>query len=413
MASTTPSATSTNSPAPAETESPSTAERRPGGSSFPRTNIPQLTGLRAFAASWVVLYHFRTDIENLIPTTSWMRAFFGAGYVGVDVFFVLSGFIICYTYLPDFGGVAKPKAYLRFFWLRLARMYPVHLATLAFFLLWNTPGGWRGANLAEIADRMRLWEFQQQVLLVHAWGAGETRSWNYPSWSISVEWFAYLLFPVAALGFARLKSHRSAGTAVLVALAFNVLSFWAVDLGGYGGEFPMVRIVGEFSAGACLFLLWRDGWHSEFPWARIATVAFVSGVAAASAIGIYGSAAAVISAPLFAISIVGMAYSFDGISRFFALPVLVFLGEASYSLYMTHAVSQRLLWDHLGTAGYSGDSLIVRAGVLVTYAAVIETVAIATYLAIEKPGRRVMRSVIDRRVVEATVAPPMESSVPQ
>src|SRR5512135_599191 len=89
-------------------------------------DIPSLTGLRAFAAWWVVFFHCSFLLPAALPKVYW---FARLGYLGVDLFFVLSGFIISYNYWDKLASFSV-KAYREFLWLRLARLYPVHLFTL-------------------------------------------------------------------------------------------------------------------------------------------------------------------------------------------------------------------------------------------------------------------------------------------
>jgi acyltransferase len=88
-------------------------------------NIPALTGLRGVAAVWVMLYHMFTGRD--IPVVEF-------GYVGVDIFFVLSGFVLAHVYLRD-PGLTTGEGYLRFLGVRLARVYPLHVLTLVCLLL--------------------------------------------------------------------------------------------------------------------------------------------------------------------------------------------------------------------------------------------------------------------------------------
>src|SRR5271170_4068317 len=86
-------------------------------------DLKQLTSLRFFAAIWVVLYHFWPSLGVPMP------ALVAKGYLGVELFFTLSGFILCHVYLQGFGE--GRFNYSAFLWARLARIYPVHFATLA------------------------------------------------------------------------------------------------------------------------------------------------------------------------------------------------------------------------------------------------------------------------------------------
>ena len=87
-------------------------------------HIKPLTSLRFLAAMWVVIYAFWPDLGlGFVPNLV------AKGYLGVELFFVLSGFILCHVYLQAFGE--KRAHYGGFLWARLARVYPLHLVTLA------------------------------------------------------------------------------------------------------------------------------------------------------------------------------------------------------------------------------------------------------------------------------------------
>ena len=227
--------------------------------------LDALTGLRALASAWVVLYHFRDDIKLLAPTSEPLWPLLDSGYAGVDVFFVLSGFIISYTYL---SRLSTPNAREsgRFLWLRLARLYPVHLFTLLIFAVIIAPGGVRDASLADIWANLTSGDFFRQLFLVHAWGTDGNHAWNYPAWSISSEWFAYLLFPLAALGLIRIANSRQAIGGFVASNVFNIATFLLIAAIGMQGEIIGVRIIGEFAAGCFLYLLWRQRWGFDLRW---------------------------------------------------------------------------------------------------------------------------------------------------
>lgn len=355
-----------------------------------------LTGLRAFAAAWVVAYHFRSDLKTLFPASEPVWPLFDAGYAGVDVFFVLSGFIISYTYLDRLSHWTA-SGHLRFLWLRLARIYPVHLVTLLFFLIYNQPGPIGDLTADGLESAVRHPDFREQLLLVHAWGVGETRSWNYPSWSISAEWLAYLCFPAVAVLGARVRSVRLAAAGLVAALVLNVLIYLAIDAAGETGRIPMLRIIGEFAAGMFLFRLWRAGWLPAFTRRHAATILATAAVIATTLVATRSDIAPVVATPLYAGLVLALAYGRGWLPSVLSTRWCVLAGELSYALYMTHAVSQRWLWANFPASDFSDDQRFVRAALLLFYVAVIAAVTAATYYAVEKPGRALMRSVVERR----------------
>lgn len=361
-----------------------------------RPTLSSLTGLRFFAAAWVVCYHFRSDLKLLFPASKPVWPLFDAGYAGVDIFFVLSGFIISYTYLETFSSWS-PRRHAKFLWLRLARIYPVHIATVLFFLFYNQPGTVLDVTRTGLTAAARHPDFRDQLLLIHAWGVGDTRAWNYPAWSISVEWLAYLSFPFAAVFLTRVRGMRAACVGLVGALVLNVAIYLAISAAGENGRIPMLRIVGEFLGGSFLYLLWSQGWLKHLPWRRTNPALVLAGVLATVLIAHGSDIAPVVAAPFYALIILGLAYGRDSVSSLLARRPMVYLGEASYSLYMTHAVSQAWLWSHFPAADFTSESRVERALLLLGYATVIVVVALACYHIVEKPGRSLMRRATEPR----------------
>ena len=187
-------------------------------------DIRPLTALRFLAAAWVVVYAFWPDLDvGVLPHAV------AKGYLGVEVFFVLSGFILCHVYLEAFG--TKRSDYGGFLWARLARVYPLHLFTLfgviALGLAATVAGMSLNANMLDWAS------LPANLAMVHAWGLSPEAAFNHPSWSISAEWFAYLLFPAYALIAMKLK------TRPWVLLFLGVLGFAVIDA-VYGQMFGKV-----------------------------------------------------------------------------------------------------------------------------------------------------------------------------
>src|SRR5688572_16960184 len=182
--------------------------------------LKPLTSLRFIAAFWVLLYHFKDHL-------SLNRGQFGLvadGYLGVDLFFTLSGFILAHVYLASlesgrfgYGGFLKN---------RIARVYPMHLAALAAMLVLFAGATAIGAGVGS-PDAFKLADLPAHLFMVHAWGATAAVGWNFPSWSISAEWAAYLIFPLVAA--IVLKAQRWSGLVAAGALALCVVSFWALS----------------------------------------------------------------------------------------------------------------------------------------------------------------------------------------
>ncbi|MFZ5734777.1 MAG: acyltransferase family protein [Pseudomonadota bacterium] len=156
----------------------------------PAHHTPHLDGLRIVAAGAIVVLHYAEYCRgNPIANAAFnhIQHF----NLLVDLFFVISGFVIASQYATT---VADRRSIARFLWRRLARIYPLHLATLAFYLLIAAAiqlGIAKGDNPA----RYPLSDIPAQLLLLHAI-IGERLTFNFPSWSISAEMVCYIAFPL-------------------------------------------------------------------------------------------------------------------------------------------------------------------------------------------------------------------------
>lgn len=249
----------------------------------PRGRVSQLTGLtgmRGIAAWWVVLFHFREFLPAATP--GWLMRWFDHGYLAVDLFFVLSGFIIAYNYLDAFPSFTWGR-YLRFLGVRIARIYPLHLFMLLLFLL-NPLAITLAASQAVDWTRYSPGYFLLSVLLLQNWGFTGNLAWNVPAWSISTEWMAYLLFPGIAAAARLLRGRMLALLGILVPLVALActLDFIGEPLGGDIPRNGWIRCIGEFIAGVALYRLWAcraggEPWRGLDRW--IAAVAGLLGLA--------------------------------------------------------------------------------------------------------------------------------------
>ena len=211
--------------------------------------VPPLTGIRALAALLVLGLHTEQNVpvglDSLLP-------FFARGYLGVDFFFILSGFIITHVYLGSLERFTFRSTRI-FLWHRFIRLYPVHLAVLAGLVVLVSLSGVTGFALNNPQDWGRT-DLIWHITLLHAWGFAKHASWNAPSWSISAEWFAYLLFPLLAPVLMRVRKEATALCVAVLAVAITALLFWLADwtLNTWVGAPALIRVAGEFLCGAAI-----------------------------------------------------------------------------------------------------------------------------------------------------------------
>ena len=208
-----------------------------------------LDALRIIAACAVVVLHY-SDYAKDEPAGKFMVDHTWHFNLFVDLFFVVSGFVIASQYL---GRVGDPLSIGRFIWRRLARIYPLHLATLTFYVMIALMLHFGLAWTYNVA-RYPLSDLPAQLLLLHAFD-GARLTFNFPSWSLSAEMFCYLLFPLVALSVTRNKTVILA-LIVLPALGNSLYAFitgagsWA-DWINKGGAF---RALPAFNLGIACYL---------------------------------------------------------------------------------------------------------------------------------------------------------------
>lgn len=345
-------------------------------------DLKPLTTLRIFAAMWVVLADYWADRLDAGPAPLVVAR----GVYGVELFFMLSGFILCHVYLESFGK--RRFSYRSFLWARLARIYPLHLATLGAV---GTMGVTALAAGIAMHHPVLYWPaLLPNLVLMNAWGLNTDAGWNHPAWSISAEWFAYLLFPLFAALAWRLR--RRADMAVAGALAIALVLYPLFErLAG----FPLteatiawgaLRIVPCFTLGCAVYLAWRA---SPVPPKGVAIAGALLPLAVSVALVATGAPPALVVAAFGAV-IYGFASLTTSGSRLFAHPVGVYLREVSFAVYMVAIPWKLLVLSgaqevlHLGAQGLPWP-------VWLAYLSGVVPAAMIAHHLVERPARNAMR----------------------
>lgn len=352
--------------------------------------IASLTGIRALAAFLVLFLH--AD-QNIPIGVSQAIGIVARGYLGVDLFFLLSGFILTYVY---FDSMERPTGhkFAIFMWHRFIRLYPVHITVLAALVAVVLSAGRLGLNLRS-PEAFQLKELPWQILLVHAWGVTDQVSWNVPSWSISAEWFAYLCFPLVAAGLGRISEPRILLLIAATGLGIAALIFSAAGWGLSGAWIApsaLVRIAGSFVCGAalCRYATLRRAIESKSSFndalAMAALLAFLIGPS-------FGVPDFALIA-LLAVFIGALAMSNGVTARLFSLAPMVWLGEISYSLYMVHFPVLRALGIVLRPERLAVMSPLAMIAAYAFAVGICVAVAAVLYYLVERPLRVRLRNAI-------------------
>lgn len=382
---------------------------RNAGKSVVRSGeIKALTGLRLFAAVWVVLFHFRPLLQQAVPDlSSALAPVLNSGAQGVDLFFILSGFVLTWTYLDRMGPSWSTRDTLHFLWMRLARVWPVYLVTLHLAALWIIFTLNVGHVPAENADTLTATSYIRQIFLVQLWFQPyfDGSSWDGPAWSISAEWLAYLIFGFLALVIFRVARATRARSLLLLAFAATLppVIFLLASGQFYTPWSWLPRILLQFTAGAIACAAVR---RLE-PGDRTRTAA---GVASAVLIGVMiatlywldghpipgvidsGGVVDLLFVPL----VVLLAIGTGTLPRLLSVRALVYGGQISFSLYMVH----ELVHTAWNWAAQQFELMLVGpAGPWLLTAILAVTLACSAllYHVVEEPARHWMRRMVDIR----------------
>lgn len=349
-------------------------------------SLPGLTGLRGLAALWVVLYHY-CSLYLPALNAEWLGGLLSRGYLAVDLFFLLSGFVLAHVYTDaaENKGFAFFRAFMR---ARVARIYPLHLFVLALFVAMALAV--RGVHYVHDGDYYPLPLYGPRsleaivanVFMLQGLQASAL-SWNYPAWSISVEFAAYLLFPLFVGVLWRLS-----GRSLLVAALAALTAVWALayvtggDMNQWDGPTALWRCLPQFFLGCICYRVYRQGLIDTRAWGGF--------VFAATLLMLYFDYRDAVVVTLFPLIILSAVSARGASGRILNARPVVWLGEISFSVYLVHGLVQHATTHALNALDLDqtefsvGHSWLALSLMLLT----VFVVSIASYRFFERPMRR-------------------------
>lgn len=322
--------------------------------------ISNLTALRGIAALFTVIYHVDMWLGNgggMLADTS-RTAFVERLYLMVDFFFVLSGFIMFHVYGRWFADSVSGAKFRRFTVARLARVYPLHLLTLCVMALiyW----GMSRASLPDIPSltaENNTYSFITNLLLLHSMNLHDWFSWVHASWSISTEWWMYMLFPFLVTPFLRLSLLGQWSVALLCWGGYFAIMYWVLPLVTVPDIISFAKIdPGKMSVNVAYqygFLRCMFG----FMWGMVAYRAYTgqqgrallgNGTAlllltAGLVLSLHLGLPDAITVAFFPFMLLAAAYGSAGTDKVLRLRPLQKLGDWSFSIYLVHQPLNLLL----------------------------------------------------------------------
>ncbi|HEY3643787.1 MAG TPA: acyltransferase [Gammaproteobacteria bacterium] len=352
-----------------------------------------LEGLRGIAAVGVVLYHswYHWQINGI--------GLIEHGNLFVDLFFVISGFVISHIYI---SRLRERRDLAQFAVLRTARLYPLHLFTLLVLAAYTLGSAWAQSAWGLSFTRMHAgllanntWtHFLENLLMLQALLSPNTPSFNSPSWSISTEYFTYFIFALAVILAARRGKLFLSMAAALALLSLG----WLFQEGSLTRDERLLRCIGGFFSGALVYL----AWVRFQPALRRRLEGAPGHLAELAALALAGTAlwycgegrAQFLVLPCFALLVFLLADGRGIVTRALRHRYIQNLGKWSYSIYMVHFTIILVMSDLARVFWVRGPSTFMwwhldrTLPLTLLLLTVVLLVASLTYRYIEDPPRR-------------------------
>ncbi len=348
------------------------------------SRIASLDGLRGIAAVGVMIFHFnyfflpQAALTSMLP---FMRPILDHAYLGVDLFFLMSGFVMAHVYGQKLSS--NWRAHWRdFATMRFARIYPLFVLTTLVMVvthaLAHIPLSWISFSSRSLA---------LQPLLLQEWGG---LSWNYSSWSVSTEAAAYTFFVFSAGALVTGKYPR-----VIAAICVAILAALCIKHGGrlhlFTGVPALLRTIAEFSLGALLYRAHLAAKTSSGIWpALLAVVCVVLAALTRWDISTVG---------VFAYLVYYGANATTLLARLLSSAPAIAIGAWSYSIFLWHVPAHYAVMAMFSAYGHPTETLDVTTARLLMLATMLGVVCLSalTFNCFEVPARRLIR----RRLLHA------------
>ena len=376
----------------------------------PVTYFSNLTPLRGIAALLTVIFHVGLMAGPLAFNTQVLNRM----YLMVDFFFVLSGFIMCHVYGELFSGEVTMPAFKKFTIARFARVYPLHLITLLYtIILFSVTAKLGIPKVPVLQVENSGYSIFTNLLLLQSMNLHHWFSWVHASWSISTEWWAYMVFPFLVKPFSKLSS---AGKIALTLVCFGgylFITFIIIPIVPFPAEIPFVKIspaslsvnVGYqfgfirclcgFVLGMMMYQGFKADWGKKMLGNGYAFLLAVLGLFISMHFGLPDA----ITIGFLPFVLLSAAYGSPSINKLFLAKPLQKLGDWSFSIYLVH---QPLLFTIGSIVAYlnpvnpnnpsagppPAPSLLVAWAICVGFIALTLFVSSLTYRFWELPARK-------------------------
>ena len=354
--------------------------------------ITNLTPMRGIAALLVVIFHFEIVLVLFLPRE--ISRFFSKCYLMVDLFFIMSGFIIYHVYGEFFKQNIYMASFNKYMRARLARVYPLHIFTLILTIILVASQHFKWDEF------FNLHAIPTHVLMLQSFGLHSIYTWNVPAWSISAEFAAYIIFPLFAFVLYRFKIVTPIVISALIIFIYCLLAFKLSKANGTTGlynldqtyDYGYLRGIAGFLAGGMIYQLYIK---KIFYFLKADTILVI--LSALLFACLHFGVTDLVFIPVFLLLVLSAAYNTGRVKRFLSNRFLQWLGDISYSVYLMQFPLMLLVigsLPHFGISWNGPYSLHLpywQAAIsCILFLAVLIGISALSYHYIERPFRNLI-----------------------
>ncbi|MBS1932368.1 MAG: acyltransferase [Bacteroidetes bacterium] len=360
--------------------------------------LSNLTPLRGIAALLVAIFHFEMAIARFVPAQQTM--FFEKSYLMVDLFFIMSGFIIFHVYRESFLDAIKKENLKKFIVARFARIYPLHIFSLLLLVILVIAFSPAGTYPNRIEDPSAI---LTNVFLLQSYYIHNIFTWNIPAWSISAEWISYMMFPLLALFIGKKKRLSVVVLIVLVITAYLSIMFLLPRKNPMNPAIPVphninttydygfLRGIAGFITGMSMYILYQSSTAKKI-FQKDVTVLFSLILLVLAMHFAVSDGYCII---LFAAIVIAFACNGGYLHKICNNRILQYLGLISYSIYLMQIFLQEPFSKGLRLPGVIGlgrgkQNIAFFPGLMycIIYLLLLVAISSLTYYCIEQPCRK-------------------------
>ena len=383
------------------------------------TYFPNLTPLRGIAALLTVIFHVDLMIggggnflikhkDSLVLTRM---------YLMVDFFFILSGFIMMHVYGKWFSEKINWNSFKKFTIARFARVYPLHFITLFYLVLLQIflrymIGHGPTDPMAMICNDFKT--IPQNLLLIHSMNTTQWFTWNNASWSISTEWWAYMVFPFLVIPFLKLKKNGLFMVAFLCLIGYLGITYLIVPIVTVPASIPFtkvdpaalsldvsyqfgfVRCICGFVLGIVSYQVYKLDWAKRLLANGYALLILFLSVM----ICMHFAIPDYYTVLLFPLILLSAAYGSQSIDKVFGTGPFQKLGDWSFSIYLIHQPIMYTLFAYMAYQSEGKAALALTPSssvgmgwiICITFIAITLFISALSYRFIEVPARKWINS---------------------